>query len=621
LSTGDSRSTGIGDWSERPDSNALLRFSRRGLVKAAGAVAALGGIGALRGAARGAPTLQDTIPASPAASPAGSPGASPVALPSPTPTTPPQLLRIVEDLRPVYIGAPVDGGELRMLMPFGDNGNFNPAAARQDPQIPVSYLDPLVWIDEVTMEPLPWLATSWRWTSDSTSLTIELREGVRWHDGSALTAEDVAFSFLVYRDDYDSSVNKFFVTVDDVEVREDLRLVVRFNQPDGSFIFNACSQLIFQREQYADYWESQPIGQRTLNGYPWRDNPAVGTGPWRLSDRDDPGIVFQRNEEYWTTPPHFETFTLSVIEDRDERLAAWRSGAADLLGQVRFSDIPSLLPEPGTLYVSDSAAVMFAAFNFDNPNRANPALLADIELRRALSMAIDRERYAQEVFAGYIYEERAGTIAQPWANDPSAVNPARDVAGAQALLRAAGYRDTDGDGILESPDAEPLELELMVRNTVRDEMHAVLDSIVPDLAEIGVALTIRRLDAAQFEMRWFETRDFDLVAYAYPLYPGFADFDLYGSAWDIRFNIQGWNPGAYSNQEVDRLIREALVETEITRQAELLRKLQRVTNDDLFGLWFGFPRDLVLARPDIRGFQPNKQHPTRDTRKLWREPV
>ena len=186
------------------------------------------------------------------------------------------------------------------------------------------------------------------------------------------------------------------------------------------------------------------------------------------------------------------------------------------------------------------------------------------------------------------------------------------------MLAGAGYRDTDGDGILESDTGEKLQLVVIVRNSARDELHAVLASIVSDLAEIGVGLEVRRLGADEFDTFWIDTHEFDLVAYAYNLYPGFTDFDLYGSEWDIRRNIQGWNPGSYANADVDRALRAILTETDPAAHTAALVELQRLTNEDLFGLWFGFPRDLVLARSDIQGYQPNKMWQTWDTRKLWR---
>ncbi len=125
---------------------------------------------------------------------------------------------------------------------------------------------------------------------------------------------------------------------------------------------------------------------------------------------------------------------------------------------------------------------------------------------------------------------------------------------------------------------------------------------------------MQALNGLDFNERWQVTHDFDLVAFGYRLFPGFTDFDLYGSAWDIRTNLQGWNPGGYRNGEVDEVIGQILTATELDEQADLLRELQKLVDEDLFGLWFGCPQDLVLVGPDVRGFTPAIDWQTRETR-------
>lgn len=527
-------------------------------------------------------------------------------------------LKVIDDQRPLYTGNPVQGGELRLLLSSGSNNNYSPAAFRQDFQIMASYLDPLVWIDEVSMVPQPWLAESWKWSKDRTKITYTLRDGIRWHDGERFTAKDVVFSLFVYRDDIDSAVRNLFSVMDFAEAKDDLTVVVTLRQPDGNWLLNASSQLIMQRKQYTKYWASNPEGERTLTGFDWKKSTPVGTGPWKVGKRGDTEIVFSRNDVYWAGTPNFDSMTLKVVDDPEKRLAAWTSGDADLLWPVRATDLAFISTNPGKLYVADAASVMFAAFNFNNPSRDDPQLLEDINIRRALSLAIDRSKYADQVFGGFAFPDRAGTIAQPWGYDPESVNPARDVNAARQLLADSGFKDVDKDGILKRKDGERLQLNVIVRSSARPELLAILDSVVADLAAVGVGLEVRRLNSEQFDESWIDDHDFDLIAYAYNLYPGFTDFDLYGSAWDIRQNPQGWNPGGYANEKVDSAIRDMLEATNMKQQAEALKTLQQASNEDLFGLWFGFPRDLVLVRPDIQGYRPNKQWQTWDTRILWR---
>jgi peptide/nickel transport system substrate-binding protein len=548
----------------------------------------------------------------------GTPVATPVAGASPVPAETIGRLRVIRDERPTYSSSPEESGHLQLMLTAGDNLNFNPAAFAQDFQVPISYLDPLVWIDEVTLEPKPWLARRWEWDDEGKTITYTLRADPKWHDGRGFTADDVVFSFYVYRDDLNSNVRNFFIEMERAEAVDKHTVRVVLRAPDSNWLLNASSQLILQRKQYEDYWNSRPEGERTLNGFDWKRETAAGTGPWKIGDAGESSITLSVHDKYWGEKPNFEQLTLRWDVDPLKRFDAWKGGQIDLLWPVRPVDVQPAFDSTGFLYVADAASVMFAAFNFDNRGREDRNLLADLNLRQALSLAVNRERYAQEVFQGFIRADRAGTVAQPWAHDATVTNSPRDTVKAKSLLRDSGWIDRDGDGIYEKRDGQRLELTVIVQNDAKPELLQVLDSIAVDLREVGVALDVQRLGAAQFRDRWTARHDFDLIAFAYDLYPGFTDFDLYGSDWDIRVNSQGFNPGGYHNPDVDAAIEDYFNASELAAQRDALVRLQRAANDDLFGLWFGFPQNLILVRPDVLGFQPNMQWETWDTRKLWR---
>jgi peptide/nickel transport system substrate-binding protein len=231
---------------------------------------------------------------------------------------------------------------------------------------------------------------------------------------------------------------------------------------------------------------------------------------------------------------------------------------------------------------------------------------------------VNRERYAREVFRDFIVADAVGTIAQPWAHNDQLRSPEYDPEAALELLVAAGWFDSNGDGILENGAGVPFDLTVIVRDDARRELIQVLRSVKADWADLGVALRIQLLPAEEFQERAIRGYDYDLIAYAYDLYPGFTDFDLYGTAWDVRTNRQGWNPGGYSNPTADEAIAAYLNATDVAGQREALLRLQASVNDDLFGIWLGFPADLILSAIGIDGFQPNKLWQTADTRLLWR---
>lgn len=515
-------------------------------------------------------------------------------------------------------GTPVRGGKVRLLRPGTGVQNFNPAAFAQDPQILQSYLEPLVRPDPITMEPEPWLCEGWTWRNDGLELRLIIREGVSWHDGSRLVAEDAAFSFMVYRDDADSAVSGLFAALDRIEAVSERELEVGFLFRDGNWLYNAATLPIFSQRQYGSFWfEADPL-QRSLSRFDWTDSPPLGTGPWQIVDWDDSNVRFAPNLEYWRQGPWLDSLEVGVEPGAHERLEAWDAGQAQIVWPVA----PAVISERGVsdeeLVAAPAASVMFAAFNFANPNQPAGSLWTDLAVRRAASMAINRERYAREVFGGHIQWDAAGTVAQPWARDRVLQSEAFNREAAAIMLAEAGWLDYDGDGFRENVNGTPLRPVTIVSEGSGPELIAVLARVARDFAEVGIGMTVEVLPEHEFSQRWITRRDYDLIAYAYDLLPGFTDYDLYGSAWDIRTNPAGWNPGGYSNPEADEAIAEFLGAVTMERQQAALSRLQRAVNDDLFGLWFGFPDDLILVAAGVKGFAPDITWQTSQTWELWR---
>ena len=144
------------------------------------------------------------------------------------------------------------------------------------------------------------------------------------------------------------------------------------------------------------------------------------------------------------------------------------------------------------------------------------------------SQAINRERYAEEVFGGFTRWDATGTVAQPWAHDDEVTTPAYSPEAASVLLTEAGWIDYDGDGVREDVNGWQLRPVAIVRDDSRPELAAVMARVARDLAAVGIALSVEVLPPDAFDERWITRRDYDLIAYAYDQLPGFTDFDLYG---------------------------------------------------------------------------------------------
>jgi peptide/nickel transport system substrate-binding protein len=528
-------------------------------------------------------------------------------------------LQIITEQRPPWAGQPVRGGSLNLFARPEDFDDFIPTHFRQDFGVMVSYMDPLVWADQVTLEPKPWLARSWTFGLDGLTLDIVLRENVTWHDGTPFTAEDVRFSLLCYRDDYESAVSFLLAVMQDVEVLDELTVRVVFDEPDGNFPFNAANLPMFQRQQWETHWLRNGVGERTLADMDFGDGQPLGTGPWIIDSRQVDQIEFRPNEQHFGAVPWTEQLTISAEPDFATQLASWRNDDASLIWPFPGRDFEANRDEPGFLVVAESTISFFAAFNFENPLRAEPGLLALPGIREAMNLAIDRQGFAETLFGGMIDVQRAGFMTQPWAVDPGVQNPGRNVAAARQILADNGWGDWDGDGVLDSPTGDRGAFTCIVREDADANFLAILEGLDADFREIGLTLEVQRLSPDDYTNRWINLFDYDLIAIELNQYPAFNEFDLVGSAWSIRRNSAGWNPGGYWNPVVDDAIFAYLSATDVDAMREQLQIIQEQTNDDLFALWLGFPSQPVLIRPDLSGFQPNKMWQSWNTWALWQD--
>lgn len=573
--------------------------------------------------------MQEVSPqASPGASPVASPQSTPV-LPTPTPLPPtptPQpvpnhAINVVRD-RAEY-GEPQTGGELRMFIQSDGLYDANPATQSQDMTLLMSVFEGLVRINPVTMAAEPGLAESWAWSEDGLQLTFNLRPDVRWHDDSPFTANDAGLTCMMYRDDYDSSLAGLFGLIDQAQAVDDTTLVLTFAAPDGAFLFNGASMPMLQAAQYQPLWDEFVPGEKTITRPGQSISTWIGTGPWKIDNVDSERISLVRFADYWDEPALADALLLMVEDDESERLKGWQDGAVDVLS-ITARQMPEVWGEEGNLFVAPSSVAMFAAFNFHNPANATSTMMVDQSLRTALTMATNRDRYADDVFYGFINEHAVGTMAQQWLHDEELKNPPYDIEEAKNILAEGGWSDIDGDGMLEDQYGNKTDLYLIVRDDERPELLALLTGLQDDWARIGVRLTVQPLFTEVFDTRWVQSRDYDLVAYTLVNYPAFNEFDLYGSQWDIRNNVRGWNPGGYYNSGVDAAIQDWFKATEPDAMASAAAEIQHLTNEDLFGIWFGFPEDLVLVRKDIQGFNADAFLYSQSAHRWWRgdgEPI
>ena len=437
----------------------------------------------------------------------------------------------------------------------------------------------------------PMLATSWEISPDGRTVTFELRDGVRWHDGAPVTARDVVFSVEKSREPA-TEAKSFLAGFQDlvrVEALDDLTVRAEYSKP------------------YADFMEAWtvPIIPEHLAGREpellkseFARHP-VGCGPFRFV-RYDPGqeIVLEANDDYWGGKPAIEGVTLQVIPDERTAYQALLRGDLHLL-----SVPPDIWAEAESSRDADRLGrllfyrltVWYIAWNQDGSHEA----FTDPRVRRAMLLALDREPFAEKVLGGL--GKAAATTYHPdsvWA-DPGIVPLPYDPDEASRLLDEAGWQDPDGDGIRERR-GQSLELTLLTPASRQEISGRIAAWVQQSLAEIGVRMEIETLEFGAFLERR-RSGQFDALMASLTFTPIPDQYELYHSS----ATEDGFNFFSFSDPEVDRLLELGRQTFDRAERETVYRELQRRLEElQPMSCLFHFASP-VLHDPRLRGLQPS----------------
>ena len=345
-------------------------------------------------------------------------------------------------------------------------------------------------------------------SEDLTSITWKITEGILWSDGTAFTSADVKFTYE-YCTDPESGCAQLtkFDGVTSVETPDDLTVVVNFGGPTpfpyGPFVGGESP--IIQAAQFADCMGAKAPECTDENFGP------IGTGPFVVTDfRTNDVIQLVANENYRQAgKPAFASMTFKGGGDATAAgRAVMETGEFDYAWNLQLApDVIASMEAGGmgTPVAGFGPLVERIMLNQTNPDQSLSAeersvirphpFLGDPAVYKAMSMAIDRPLLVE---VGY---GQAGRVTCNWVPAPAAVNSdtftcdVQDIAGANAMLDAAGYLDTDGDGVREANGVPMAILYQTSTNAVRQDFQALIKEW---WSEIGIDAELRNIDASVF---------------------------------------------------------------------------------------------------------------------------
>ena len=412
----------------------------------------------------------------------------------------------------------------------------------------------------------PWLATSWE-RPDTRTWVFHLRPGVRFHDGKALTADDVAWSIRSMTNGaLTTSKGGSFAGVTSVEASGPLTVVVRTADPDPGLLFNLSDGLFGVVENGA----GSDAGLH-----------PVGTGPFRFVDQvQDKQVVLERNTASWGGAPHLQRVRFEVVPDNISMALELKKGAADAESNAITPDeVHALAGESGLrTEVRPGADVYYANFNVNDP------ALRDVRVRQAIACAMDKNALISALWRGRAVP--AETLLPPghWAAARAAELPQYpfDPERARALLDAAGLR----------PDAKGVRLRFTLKTSTDETTRLLAQVLQQQMRAVGIQLDLRSAEFGTFYaditrgafqmyiLRWTgSNEDPDIFRYAYAA---------------ASFPPRGGNRGRYDSPEVDALLREAAVASSADERRRDLLRVQQSLATDLPSIPLWYP-DIVVV--------------------------
>ncbi len=425
----------------------------------------------------------------------------------------------------------------------------------------------------------PRLASAWAWADDSMSIAFSLDERARWHDGTAVSSEDVRLSFQLYtHPDVVSKNAALLANIDSVSTPDANTATFWFKRRSPQQFYDAVHHLfVMPSHLLADVQPSQ-LATTSLARAP------IGTGRFRFVQ----WVSGQRVEIVADTAnyrgrPNLDRVIYVPTADATAATVALLTGDIDFFSPLRAENMDQITSAPKvTVHMYPARTYQHIALNVRNPTALTSPhpVLGDRAVRRALNLATNRERIVQTVFDSLarVAIGPAVRLAMPGFEQLQPLE--YNVNAARALLDSAGWTLNAGDSV-RTKNGQPLRIEILVPagSASREQIATLLQD---QLRVIGVAMTVQRLEVNSLIER-IESGNFDAYTGGFATSPG--NVGLRQSWGTAGIGNKGLNHPGYNSQDFNANIDTALTSFDLsTKQRTLLRAMQTII-DDAPAIW------------------------------------
>lgn len=440
--------------------------------------------------------------------------------------------------------------------------NFNPFVNNLYQFVQGTMYEPLVVFDSYNNnKEHMWLAEDIISEPDNKTLTVKVRKGVKWSDGTDFTAKDVAFSFTYPKDHPDIDRNGDWGEngkIDSVKVIDDYTVQI---------VMKAVNRFARNTVFYQKWMVPEHIFSKVTNPASFVLEDPVVTGAFSVVKSFAPEmVVLERNPSYWQKDKlQVDELRIPQYNGNDGALALLQSGSIDW-AHIFIPDAEKnyVQGDPHRKFwygVNDSVRL---AFNYMTPNKDNLKAFNNADFKRAISMAVDRSTIIDSAVYGYLSKEIPSNTGLPPAlfgyKDATAQTEMEkytkfNLEEAKALLAKAGFKDTNGDGFVENPDGTKIAFEILSPAGWSDWNDGAAIA-AQGLQKAGINAKAKAIDLSLITETW-QTGNHDVLYTAYGSSPDIWKyyFDTIGDTSRVKTSTW-WSicQTNYVNKELSDLI-------------------------------------------------------------------
>ncbi|OIP90332.1 MAG: peptide-binding protein [Syntrophaceae bacterium CG2_30_49_12] len=490
--------------------------------------------------------------------------------------------RETSDIGPAYGDIMVEGS-------IGDASNLIPILASDSTSHDIAAMvgNGLVKYDK-DLNTVGDLAKSWDISHNGLVITFHLRKNVKWHDSHPFTADDVLYTYQVTIDPKTPTPYAGdFLKVKKAEVLDPYTFRVTYGKPFAPALMS---------------WGTAILPKHLLAGKDITTSPLtrhpIGTGPYIFKEWL-PGqkIVLVSNPGYFEGRPYIDGYIMRIIPDMATMFLELRANGIDRMGltplQYTRQTENNLFRKNFNKYRYLSFSYTFLGYNLKNP------LFADKRVRQAIAYAINKEEIVQGVMLGLGKVATGPFKHGTWPYNPHVKTYPHSPRKAKELLAEAGWKDTDGDGILDK-NGQPFVFEI-ITNQGNDVRQKCAEIIQKRLAEVGIKVKIRILEWAAFVNDFINKRKFaaTILGWTIPLDP-----DLYDVWHSSKTGPEELNFISYKNREVDDLLERGRETFDQRERKKCYDRIQEILAEEQPYTFLYVPDALPIIHARFRGIKP-----------------